>query len=92
MYLIKIPWRLASKGYNRPKELALFSDTTRIYILAGHSQGAKIAAQFVYENPTLTDELILIGTTHPGDISLANSKIPIMKIYGSKDGVADENQ
>lgn len=90
VYLIKMPWRLASKGYNIPKGLNLFSDTTKIYILAGHSQGAKMAAQFVYENPTLIDKLILIGTTHPRDISLANSKIPIMKIYGSKDGVADE--
>jgi Alpha/beta hydrolase family len=90
VYLIKMPWRLAVKGYNKPKELHLFADTTKTYILSGHSQGAKMAAQFVYENPTLIDKLILIGTTHPRDISLANSKIPIMKIYGSKDGVADE--
>lgn len=90
VYLIKMPWRLASKGYNKPKELLLFADTTKRYILSGHSQGAKMAAQFVYENPTLIDKLILIGTTHPRDISLADSKIPVMKIYGSKDGVADE--
>jgi hypothetical protein len=38
----------------------------------------------------MIDKLILIGTTHPRDISLANSKIPIMKIYASKDGVANE--
>lgn len=90
VYLIKMPWRLASKGYNKPKELNLFADTTKTYILSGHSQGAKMAAQFVFENPTLIDKLILIGTTHPRDISLAESKIPILKIYGSKDGVADE--
>ncbi len=90
VYLIKMPWRLASKGYNKPKELHLLADTTKTYILSGHSQGAKMAAQFVYENQTLIDKLILIGTTHPRDISLANIKIPIMKIYGSKDGVADE--
>ena len=90
VYLIKIPWRLASQRYNLPKELKLFADTGKTYILAGHSLGAKMAAQFVYENPSLIDKLILIGTTHPRDISLANSKIPILKIYGSKDGVADE--
>lgn len=90
VYLIKMPWRLASKGYNKPKKLHLFDDTTKTYILAGHSQGAKMAAQFVYENPSLIDKLILIATTHPRDILLADSKIPIMKIYGSKDGVADE--
>ena len=90
VYLIKMPWRLASKGYNKPKQLHLFSDTTKTYILSGHSQGAKMAAQFAYENPGLLDKLILIGSSHPRDISLAHTQLPIMKIYGSQDGVADE--
>lgn len=90
VYLIKMPWRLASRGYNKPKELHMFSDTSKTYILAGHSQGAKMAAQFVYENPGLVDKLILIASTHPRDISLAGRALPIMKIYGSRDGVADE--
>ena len=90
VYLIKMPWRLASQGYKIPKELNLFADKTKTYILSGHSQGGKMAAQFVKENPDLIQKLILIGTTHPRDISLAESKIPIMKIYGSNDGVADE--
>jgi len=90
VYLVKMPWRLASKGYNKPKELKLFADTTKTYILSGHSQGAKMAAQFVYENPGLISKLILIATTHPRDVPLADSKIAVLKIYGSKDGVADE--
>jgi hypothetical protein len=91
VYLIKMPWRLATKGYNLPKELNLFGKGDKTYILAGHSQGAKMAVQFVYENPKLIDQLILIGTTHPRDISLYGSNIPILKIYDSNDGVADEN-
>ena len=90
VYIIKMPWRLATNGYTKPKELHLFTDSSKTYILAGHSQGAKMAAQFVYENPGLIDKLILIGTTHPRDISLADRDIPVLKIYGSKDGVADE--
>lgn len=90
VYLIKMPWRLASNGYEIPKQLHLLADTTKTYILAGHSQGGKMAAQFVKENPALIDKLILIGTTHPRAISLADSSIPILKIYGSDDGVADE--
>jgi triacylglycerol esterase/lipase EstA (alpha/beta hydrolase family) len=88
VWLVKMPWRLASKGYNKPKELGLLNDTTKQYILAGHSQGAKMAAQFVYENPGLIDRLILLGTTHPRDIDLSKAQIPILKIAGSKDGVA----
>lgn len=90
VYLVRMPWRLASNGYTKPKELHLFGDTTKTYILAGHSQGAKMAAQFVYENPALIDKLILIGSSHPRDISLADSNVPVLKIYGSNDGVADE--
>ena len=77
-------WRLASISYNRPKELQLFADTTKTYILAGHSHGAKMAAQFASENPNLIDKLILIGTTHPEDISLADIKFPVLKFMDQK--------
>jgi hypothetical protein len=86
--LIKMPWRLASKGYRKPKELNLFSDISKEYVLAGHSQGAKMAAQFVYENPGMFDKLILIATTHPRDIDLSTLGIPVLKISGDHDGVA----
>ena len=90
VYLIKMPWRQATMGYQKPIELNILNDPSKTYILSGHSQGAKMAAQFVYENPDLINKLILIGTTHPRDISLSNSKIPVLKIYGSNDGIAAE--
>ena len=68
--------------------MGMLSDSTKNYILAGHSQGGKMAAQFVYENPGLIDRLILLGTTHPRDINLSSSEIPVLKLYGSNDGVA----
>lgn len=86
--LVHMPWRLTTKGYTKIKELNLLADTTRQYILAGHSQGGKMAAQFVYENPNGIDKLILLGTTHPRDIDLSAFQIPVLKIYGSNDGVA----
>ncbi|WP_281321788.1 alpha/beta hydrolase [Flavobacterium aestivum] len=87
--IIKMPWRQPSYGYNIPKEIDLFKDSTKQYILAGHSKGGMMAAQFVYENPTLIDKLILLGTSHPRDFDLSQSSIPIMKISGSNDGLAD---
>jgi uncharacterized cupin superfamily protein len=33
--------------------------------------------------------LILIGTSHPRDFSLANSTIPVTRIFGTRDTVAD---
>jgi hypothetical protein len=87
-YIIHMPWRLAIYGYTKIKESNLLADENVKYILAGHSQGAKMAAQFVYENPTLIDQLVLLGTTHPRDIDLSDIEIPILKLYGTNDGVA----
>jgi hypothetical protein len=89
-YLIKMPWRQAKLGYNKVKDLQILADTSLTYILAGHSQGAKMAAQFVYENPGLIDKAVLLATTHPRDIDLSKSSTRFMKIYGSCDGVAKE--
>lgn len=86
--IINMPWRMATKGYNKIRGMGMLSDSTKNYILAGHSQGGKMAAQFVYENPGLIDRLILLGTTHPRDINLSSSEIPVLKLYGSNDGVA----
>lgn len=90
--IIKMSWRLASYGYNKPKETGLLKDTSKQFILAGHSKGAMMAAQFVYENPSLIDKLILLGTSQPKDFDLSTSTIPIMKIYASNDGVADTTE
>jgi hypothetical protein len=43
-----------------------------------------MAAQFASENPNLIDKLILIGTTHPEDISLADIKFPVLKFMDQK--------
>lgn len=86
--LIKMPFRMATKGYNKPKDLGLLADKSKQYVLAGHSQGAKMAARFVFENPGLIQKLVLMGTTHPRDEDLSSNPIEAMKIYGSRDGVA----
>lgn len=90
--LIHMPWRMATKGYTKIKELNLLSDEAKQYILIGHSQGGKMAAQFVYENPNMIDKLILLGTTHPRDTDLSNFQISVLKIYGSNDGIAEPDK
>ena len=90
VHIIKMPWRQAALGYEQPIEWELFGDTSLSYYLAGHPQGGKMAARFVHEHPALIDKLILIGTTHPRDLSLAPMSIPILKVYGTHDGIAEE--
>ena len=58
------------------------------YVIGGHSQGGKMAAQLVYENLNTFKGLFLVGTSHPRDIDLAALTIPCIKLYAENDGLA----
>jgi hypothetical protein len=85
-HLLKMPWRLPRYGYQEINKI--FNLTANLYVIAGHSQGAMAAAQFVFENPGLMKGLIMMGTSHPKDIDLSGSTIPTLKLYAEHDGLA----
>jgi hypothetical protein len=85
-HLIKMNWRLPQYDYQ--KISTLFDLKKGNYIIGGHSQGGKMAAQFVYENPSIMNGLFLMGTSHPRDIDLSDQNIPCIKLYAENDGLA----
>lgn len=85
-HLIKMDWRLPQYDYQKVYEL--FDLNRGNFVIGGHSQGGKIAAQFVYENPKVLEGLFLMGTSHPRDIDLSNLTIPCIKLYAENDGLA----
>jgi len=85
-HLIKMKWRLPQYDYQ--KVTNLFDLNNGNYIISGHSQGGKMAAQLVYENPTGFKGLFLMGTSPPRDIDLSNQDIPCIKLYADRDGLA----
>lgn len=85
-HLLKMNWRLPQYDYK--KTTTLFDLKNGNYVIGGHSQGGKMAAQLVYENPTLFKGLFLIGTSHPRDIDLSELVLPTIKIYAENDGLA----
>ena len=85
-HLIKMDWRLPPYDYQ--KVFKLIDTTAGNYAIRGHSQGEKIAAQLVYENPNPFKGLFLMGTSHPRDIDLSNQNIPCIKLYADHDGLA----
>jgi len=89
-HLIKMDWRLPQYDYQ--KIFKLFDLKKRNYIIGGHSQGGKMAAQFVYENPNLMKGLFLMGTSHPRDIDLSGQNIPCIKLYAENDGLASVDE
>jgi pimeloyl-ACP methyl ester carboxylesterase len=92
--LVRLPFRMAPTAaslaavWDRIRGV-LASMPNRHWILAGHSRGAALSAQFAAEHPDVLAGLILIGTTHPKRMSLATLSIPVTKIYGTRDCVAD---
>ena len=87
-HIIKMPWRLSTQGYERIDQLFDMNQQETLFALGGHSQGGKMAAQFVHENPVKIDALFLLGTSHPRDYDLSNADIPTIKVFAEHDGLA----
>ncbi len=92
--LMEVPWRGAlgaadgSEVMTRAKSAMQGTMPAGTWVIAGHSRGGAIAARFLSEHPASAAGLILIGTSHPRDFSLAGTTLPVMKILGNRDGVA----
>lgn len=89
-HLIKMNWRMPLWDYKKIE--SLFDLKNGNYIIGGHSQGAKMASQFVFENPNLMKGLFLLGTSHPRDFDLSNRILPTIKLYGEFDGLASVSE
>lgn len=59
------------------------------WVIAGHSRGAEIAARFARTSAPSIAGLVMIGTSHPRDFSIANIGLPVTRVYGTRDTVAD---
>lgn len=93
--LVELPRRGAFGGADGPAVLAraggLMSRMPRIdrWVISGHSRGGVVAARMALEDPARVEGLILIGTSHPRDFSLASVRFPVTHVYGTRDTVAD---
>ena len=68
--------------------MRLVPEVTR-WVIAGHSRGGEIASRLAQTQAPSLAGLVLIGTSHPRDISLANVRMPVTRVYGTRDTVAD---
>jgi len=93
--LIRMPWRTALTEaarktlWSRIDGVSRNAQPGRRWVLGGHSRGAALAATYAWEHGAQLAGLVLIGTTHPRVLDLSTSPIPIAKIYGTRDCVAD---
>jgi pimeloyl-ACP methyl ester carboxylesterase len=93
--LIQVPRRGAAGGaegaepLNRAAGAILTVPGIKQWVVAGHSRGAEIAARFVRTSAPSIAGLVLIGSSHPRDFSIANIGLPVVRVYGTRDTVAD---
>jgi pimeloyl-ACP methyl ester carboxylesterase len=93
--LIEVPRRGALGGAEDPAVFVrardAMSSTKNVdrWVVAGHSRGGLIAASLVRTDASKFAGLVLIGTSHPRDFSLADAPLQVTQVFGSRDTVAD---
>lgn len=94
VYIVKLPYRFAPLESHKAGALARAAGVMAAHpeiahwVVAGHSQGGALAARFAGGEGRGASALVLIGTTHPKERSLAALSIPVAKVYGGNDEVA----
>jgi len=94
--IVKLPLRSAPLAEQEAAVHAFVRQTIRGHIIeqwliGGHSRGGALATRFAHQFPRDVDALVLIGTTHPKEEmwDLTDLTIPVTKLYGTEDGIAD---
>lgn len=92
--LVQVPRRGAFGGAEGPEVFdrarnAAARSSVRRWVVAGHSRGGVIACFVVRDGFPGLAGAVLLGTTHPRDFSLAGTSIPMTRVYGTRDTIAD---
>ena len=93
--LTALPRRGAFGGADGPEVLnngvaaTLTVPAATAWIIAGHSRGGEVAARLARSAGPSFVGLVLIGTSHPRDFSLASTRLAVTRVYGTRDTIAD---
>lgn len=93
--LVELPRRGAFGGADGPEVFARARAAAASrgkvvhWVVAGHSRGGVVAAQVVRDGFPGLAAAVLIGTSHPRDFSIAAATIPVTRVFGTRDTVAD---
>lgn len=94
--IVRLPFRMApTPGY---EEMAFqtvrqtMAASPRPWVVGGHSRGGMLATKFAAAFPGLAAGYLLVATTHPRELDLSGIPVPVMKIYGTRDGLATPDE
>jgi Alpha/beta hydrolase family len=88
-----LPWRCTPWPPQRAKaetdiRRLLASAPPDRWVLGGHSKGAVFVSSVAAAPPASLRGVIIAGSTHPRDVDLSSSPLPITKIVATLDGIA----
>ena len=96
--IVELPRRGAFGGadepalYTRARAVLWNARGPRRWVVAGHSRGAVVAVNVVAAGPEGVAGLVIIGSSHPRDVSLASLRAPVTKVVGTRDGLASPEE
>ena len=86
------PVDLAVTGINRADALIRRFGAGKRVVLAGHSLGGAMAAQYAVGHPDQLGGLILMGAYPADNVSLSGRSLPVLSLLAERDRVADPAQ
>ncbi len=92
-YLVIIPpmpLNLAVFSPNAADDIIAAHDEITSWVIGGHSLGGAMAANYVFNHPDQVDGLVLWASYPAENNDLALYDLPVLSIYGTEDGQADE--
>ncbi|WP_188969128.1 alpha/beta fold hydrolase [Deinococcus aerolatus] len=82
------PLDLAVTGINRADVLIRKFGGDKTVVLAGHSLGGAMAAQYAKSHTEQLAGLVLMGAYPAGNVSLRDTRLPVLSLLAELDGVA----
>jgi pimeloyl-ACP methyl ester carboxylesterase len=95
--VLSLPARTAPTRAHREQAISraleiIAASPGHAWVVGGHSKGGVIAAELAHTHPESLAGLLLVGTSHPRDFSLSTLERPVLKVYGTRDGLASEEE
>jgi len=86
--VVEMPLDIAFLGYDRATLVRLAYPKIKTWAVGGHSLGGVAASLYAYENPRRLNGLFLWASYPASSNDLSQSRLDVLSIYGSKDGLS----
>lgn len=94
VHIVRLPYRLAPleahkrTAVQRARNVIAAGRDVERWVLAGHSLGGALASRLAADPPANLAAVVLIGTSHPKELDLSDTRVAVTKVFATQDGIA----